>query len=406
MKGSTFKYSTQWYEMNHLRQTAHLQQELMNGTYKPTPGRKFKFSERGKTRYITSNCMDDKTVNHVLCDKVLMPAVKPHLCYDNGASQKGKGVSFARKRLEIHLHEYFARYGNTGSILLMDFSGYYANIDHRKCKRILNQLIHPDQLTQTLIDRIFETFELDVSYLPDGEIEILYHTKVNPMMNMDVPEELLTGTKMLKKGVDIGNQLSQIIGIAFPYLIDNYIKIVCGMKFSGRYTDDSYVIYPSKAVLKQVLNVVMKIADDLGLIINRSKTRICDVSSFFRYMQVGYKLLDTGRLVRKINPKSITRERRKLKAYRRLLDDHRIDYPTVENSFKSWIASHYKLMSHRQVWNMANLYYDLFGKKVKWKRKHSRLNWLMEHSWKMSLSTATATSSGVPLVMKSCQMTI
>lgn len=64
MKGSTFKYSTQWYEMNHLRQTAHLQQELMNGTYKPTPGRKFKFSERGKTRYITSNCMDDKTVNH------------------------------------------------------------------------------------------------------------------------------------------------------------------------------------------------------------------------------------------------------------------------------------------------------------------------------------------------------
>lgn len=98
----------------------------------------------------------------------------------------------------------------------MDFSGYYANIDHRKCKRILNQLIHPDQLTQKLIDRIFETFELDVSYLPDGEIEILYHIKVNPMMNMDVPEELLTGTKMLKKGVDIGNQLSQIIGIAFP----------------------------------------------------------------------------------------------------------------------------------------------------------------------------------------------
>ena len=62
--------------------------------------------------------------------------------------------------------------------------------------------------------------------------------------------------------------------------------------------------------------------------------------------RVCYSLTETGRVIRKINPKNITRERRKLKAYKRLLDSGRIDYATVENAFKSWLGSHWKYMSH------------------------------------------------------------
>lgn len=391
MDSSKFKYNTQKFEIRHLLETALLRDDLINGRYHPQPGDKFWISERGKTRCITSNTMRDKAVNHVLCDQIVIPAIKPYLIYDNGASQKGKGVSFARKRFESHLHNYYREHGtNEGYVLLTDFSGYYANIRHDRCKEILNGFVLPtiadDEqgiircLVEHLIDEIFRSFELDVSYLSDEKINELYHSKVNPMMNDGVDKSLLTGEKTLKKGVDIGNQLSQAVGIVFAYLVDNYVKIVCGQKYYGRYTDDGHLINRSKEVLLEVLDGIRKIADFLGLILNEGKTRICKLSHFFRYLQIGYTLTDTGRLIRKINPKSVTRERKKLKAYKRLLSDHRIDYETVENSFKSWLGGNWKNMSHQQIYGMNSLYKELFGKEVRWKKGHSRLHWLMEHS--------------------------
>ena len=83
MRGSPFKYGTQLFEMNHLLRTAEIQRDMMNGTYRPGPGQKFQIRERGKSRFITSNTMVDKTVNHLLCDDVLSPALRKYLIYDN-----------------------------------------------------------------------------------------------------------------------------------------------------------------------------------------------------------------------------------------------------------------------------------------------------------------------------------
>ena len=146
MKGSKFKYSTQLFEMNHLLYTAMLRQSLMDGTYTPEQGKKFLIRERGKARYITSNSMADKTINHLISDEVLMPALSKYLIYNNDASHKGKGVSFHRKRFEAHLHQYFMTHRtNEGYILLGDFSGYYANIPHGKAL-ILTGVVSPPLL--------------------------------------------------------------------------------------------------------------------------------------------------------------------------------------------------------------------------------------------------------------------
>lgn len=389
IKSSNFKYATHMYEMNHLIETAELQRDLKSGEYVPLPGSKFPIQERGKLRYITSNVMRDKTVNHVMCDEIVMPAITPHLIHDNGASQKGKGTSFTRRRFEEHLHSYYMEHkSNEGYVLLLDFSGYYANILHSNCKAVLHKMILPTlqteeerELVTGIIDNIFRSYETDVSYLTDEQIEQLYVNKVDPLMNMNVLGKLLTGEKMLKKGVDIGNQLSQSIGIVYPYRIDNYVKIVKGCKRYGRYTDDSYVIHHDEEFLKEVLAGIQSIAQELGLIINMKKTRIVKLSSFFRFLQVGYSLTDTGRVIKKINPKNVTRERRKLKAYKRLLDAGKIEYSDIENSFKSWLGTHWKLMSRIQIRNLKNLYYELFGKVITWnKKKNSRLSWLMEHA--------------------------
>ena len=400
IKGSAFKYGTQLFEMNHLLYTAMIQKSLKEGTYKPEPGNKFLINERGKARFITSNVMADKVVNHIISDHFLTPLLNKYLIYDNGASQKGKGVSFHRKRFEAHLRQYYARHKtNEGYILLVDFSGYYANIPHDKCMAMLasfldHEVKNPEelQLLKELLLLIFQTFRVDVSRFSDEEIQKFREGKVDQMLNLYAAPATLTGEKFLENGVDIGNQVSQNIGILYPHRVDNYAKIVRGTKFYGRYTDDFYAIAPDKMFLQSLLEGYKVIARELGLIINERKTRIVKLSSFYRHLQNGYSLTETGRVVCKINPKSITRERRKLKAYRRLLDKGVMQYADIENSFKSWIGANYKRMSHQQISNITDLYIRLFRRLPTWKKGYGRLRWLMAQPSTDSRSTGTTSS--------------
>ena len=386
MAGSKFKYSTQLYEMNHLLYTAMIRRSLQDGTYTPERGNKFLIRERGKPRYITSNTMADKTVNHITSDHILTPILSKFLIYDNGASQKGKGVSFHRRRFEAHLHKYFMRYGtNEGYILLGDFSGYYANIPHDKCYEVLEHFLtrsldNPEELRITLwlLKAMFKGFRVDVSRFSDEQVQAFMTGKVDQMVNLHADPATLTGEKFLDKGVDIGNQNSQSIGLIYPYRLDNYAKIVRGIKGYGRYTDDFYSIAQDRGELLRLLEGLRGIAKEFGIIINGRKTRIVKLSSFYRHLQNGYSLTETGRVIRKINPKSITRERRKLKAYKRLLDAGKISYDDVENIFKSWLGGNWKRMSHRQIYNISELFKNLFRRKPRWQKGHSRLLWLME----------------------------
>ncbi len=388
--GSKFKQRTQYFRMNQLLETARLQRDLMEGRYEPQPSQRFLISERGKTRYITSNSMRDKALNHVLCDEALSPTIAPFVIYDNDASQKGKGVRHHRQRLEAQLRYYYQTQGdNAGWILLADFSGYYPNIRHDKCLEVLERFLERSQLApgevalaKQLVRKILKTFELDVSRFSDREIAELYTNKVDPMMNVGVNQKKLTGEKMLRKGIDIGSQPSQDIGVIYPYRVDNYAKIVKGVKGYGRYTDDFHAIREDRAFLEELLADFRGIAAEYGLIINERKTRICKISEPFRILKVQYRLTKAGGVIRRIHPKSVTRERRKLKAYKRLLDAGRIDADTVENSFKSWLGSNWKLMSKGQISNIYSLYYELFQRRISWKKGHGRLLWLMGQPWK------------------------
>lgn len=364
IKGSNFKHATQLFEINHLLYTAMIQQSLINKTYRPTTGRRFTISERGKARLITSNTMTDKVVNHVICDEILTPYLNKFLIYDNGASQKGKGVSFSRKRFEIHLRKYFARHGtNDGYILLGDFSKYYANIPHDKAYNVLEHFLtrtvkDPEEVSYTLhlIKMIFETFGGD-------------------------------------KGIDIGNQISQNIGILYPYRFDNCVKITSGIKEYGRYTDDFYAISDSKEVLINLLTKLRSIAAEFGIKINERKTRIVKLTAFYRYLQNGNSLLDTGRVIRKISPKAITRERRKLKAYKRLLIKGIMTYQEIQNAYKGWLCGNYKRMSWRQIFNINSLFTFLFRGNILWQRNYSQLRWLTEHRSAIWNSTGTTLSA-------------
>lgn len=324
VKSSKWKESTQKFMMNFLRYIFEIQDDLINRTLQNGPTQEFELHERGRIRPITSIQIRDRIVRHSLCDEVLLPEVRKHIIYDNCASIKGRGISQQRKRFEIHLHKYYQLYGNDGYILFGDFSKFYDNIIHEIAKRELLKLFNDDEFIDWLLTLIFKGFQIDVSYMSDEEYETCMIDTFNKLEYRNIPKEKLTGEKWMEKSVNIGDQLSQVIGIYYPYPIDNYVKYVRQQKF----------------------------------------TRIVKISSKYKFLQIKYTLTDTGKVIKRINPDRVTAMRRKLKKLAVKVENEEADYDNVENMFRGWMGGHYKLLSREQRKNLIQLYEDLFSKEI------------------------------------------
>lgn len=383
MKGSAWKEEPQRFEIDFLTEIIKLSKQLENRTYKTTSGSIFIFRERGKARLIHGGRMRDRVVRHAICDTELTPKLKPYLIYNNGASQAGKGISFARENFEKDLHNYWLEHrSNEGYVGFIDFSKFYDNMQHDKLLESICPKISED--AGWLLTEILKTFEVDVSYMTDEEYAGCMEAKFNSIDYYDrIPEEARTGEKMMRKSVEIGDQVSQDIGVYFPTRVDNYAKIVRSCRRYGRYMDDIYIIAETKEEIRSVMEGISEQAKELGLFINEKKTRIVKLSGIYKYLQIRYSLTDTGKVIRRISRENIIRERRKLKAYKRLLDKGLMPEEDIENSFKSWMGSQCKYMSNQQIINMITLYQNLFRREILW-RKQSRLRWLTEQCSKIS----------------------
>lgn len=364
VKSSKWKETTQKFMMNFLRYIFEIQDDIVNRTLQNGTMQEFTLHERGRIRPITSIQIRDRIVRHVLCDDILLPEVKKHIIYDNCASIKGRGISQQRKRFEIHLHKYYEQYGNDGWILFGDFSKFYDNIIHEIAKQELLKLFDDDEFINWLLTLIFESFKIDVSYMTDEEYASCMTDTFNKLEYRKIPKEQLTGEKWMEKSVNIGDQLSQVIGIYYPYRIDNYVKYVRSQKFYGRYMDDWYIMSPSKEELNDLLKHICEIAKEYGIHINMKKTRIVKISSTYKFLQIKYTLTDNGKVVKRINPNRVTTMRRKLKKLAVKVVNGEVDYENVENTFRGWMGAHYKLLSKEQRKNLIQLYEDLFDKDI------------------------------------------
>lgn len=377
-KSSQWKSSVQNYDLHILENTEELREKLDNMTYRTSNCSQFTINERGKDRLIRSNSIADKQVRRVLCDKILTHILKKYLIYDNGASIKGKGVSFTRKRIETHLHKFYRKNkSNKGYILLIDFSKFYDNIRHDKMYDVFKKYIDDDYILWLIKDAL-DGMKIDVSYMTDDEYNEAFYGKYDSLHSIQCND----GVKYIHKSMSIGDQISQISGILFPSRIDNYCKIVKGIKYYGRYMDDIYIISDDKKFLNDILHDIRNIADDMGLFINEKKTSIQPLWKPFKYLQIRYTLTDTGKVIKRINPKTVTRMRRKLKKLSVKVSNGEIDISSVENTYKSWIGSNRKIMSKKQISSMNKLYDELFichntkqkdnnelkEKKIKWEK--------------------------------------
>ena len=360
-KAAGWKYSTQQYLMNRLTELSALKKDVDAGRYEPQNGTSFHTVENGHERIIMAMRPRDAVLQHALADEIMIPTLKKYLIHDSGASLKGKGIAFTRRRFEEHLRWHYRRYGTEGYILVIDFRKYFDNIRHDTALRLISEKIH-DERVMKLIRKIFDSYRIDVSYSDDADID---DEVFDSLAYQRIPKSLKTGKRYIRKSIGIGSQISQIVGIFYPTRIDTYCKTIKGIHCYDVYMDDRVIIHPSKEYLKDLLKEIEDIAGKFGIFINHRKTQIVKLSHGFTWLKTRYILTASGKIIRKIPRKSVTRERRTMKHMAKLAGNHEIEWDDLKEQYKSWRGDKKRYNAYYTLKNMDKLYKELMEMKGK-----------------------------------------
>lgn len=139
--GVNWKGSVQLYTENAITEISKTIDKLYNYELpKISSVKRITLYERGKERVIVPITIKDRMTQRVICDYSLIPIFKDKLIYDNGASTKGKGVDFTRKRVEKHFREAIKEYGADNLYALtFDFKSFFNSIPHQTCLNVLSE---------------------------------------------------------------------------------------------------------------------------------------------------------------------------------------------------------------------------------------------------------------------------
>ena len=354
-----WKRSVQLYGLNELSNIVDIMNRIENGTYELDKPYEFVLDERGHNRYIKALTIMDRVVQRSFNDNVLVPAVKPYLIYDNGASQKGKGVQFARDRFKYHLRNAYQEFGPDGYIMIIDFSKYFDNILHDMMLAQFKPLMSEDEFK--FLQLTFHSFEVDVSYMSDEELMNYKDSLFNMLEYHAIDKKLLTGEKMMPKSIGIGNQTSQMSGIFYPHEMDNYCKIVKGIKYYGRYMDDTYIMARTKQELKDLYKDIEAICTKFGIHINPKKLKLQPLRCQVTYLKINYQIIETGRIFEFVPNHIFEHERQNIQKLKYLYDKQKLDLLDVLQCFMSWEGSYSKFDSKRKVFEMELYFKQVFG---------------------------------------------
>lgn len=314
-KGVCWKASVQKYEINLLRNLVQTRNELLSGKDIRKGFIEFDLHERGKIRHIRSMHYYERVVQRSVCDNALVPVLSRSLVYDNGASLKNKGISFAIKRVKRQLTRYYRRYRtNEGWVLVMDFSGFFDHIQRGPLKEMVERSFDDARLKRLIVSFI-DAF---------GE-----------------------------EGLGIGSQVSQILAVSYPNHMDHYLREVLRIGLCERYMDDSVIFARNKETLKNALEHIRRIAKELGIILNTRKTFILPLKRF-TFLKVRFQMTETGKLILKPGRRAFRIMRRKLKAFAKMLERQEIGMEQVRNAWCSFAGYHGHYNSYTRLKRLEN----------------------------------------------------
>ena len=324
--GVRWKQSVQNFEGHLFSGTATRRRTVLEQTWKPKSCSHFTLRERGKIRPIDAPHITDRQIHKTLCNEVLIPLYSPSMIYDNGASQKGKGLHWQFKRIKQQLGWHYRRYGREGAVLLLDLKGFFPNASHALLYQRHRELILNPEL-QNLADTV-------IQYSP-----------------CPTPG----------RGMPLGVEPSQQEMVALPSKIDQWIKCQARVHCAGHYMDDYYIIVPPDRDAKEIMALIVAKAESLKLTVSKSKSRIVPLTKPFRYCKAKFILTETGRVVMNGNRDGVKRARRKIKAFRTKIQNGEMSYDDLWTSVNGMLAYFESYDDHNRVLRLRRLFYSVFG---------------------------------------------
>lgn len=320
-RGVGWKASVQKYITNAPLFVYETWERLKAGRYKSSGFYEFDVFERGKQRHIKSVTIGERVVQRCLCDYALVPMLERTFIYDNGASLKNKGYTFSVERLCHHLRKFYRRHGRDGYVLIFDFSKFFDRVSHEIVKRMLRKQFSDEKLLQ-LTEHFIDAF---------GPV-----------------------------GMGLGSQISQVLALASANPLDHAIKELMRLKGHVRYMDDGWMIHESKDYLKHCLQVIEEICKILHIVLNKKKTQIVKLSHGFTFLKIRFSVTETGKVIRRIYKRSVTKQRQKLKKLAVKVRQGLVTMEDVRNSMQSWAAYAGTFNAKHTVQAMRALYNQLF----------------------------------------------
>lgn len=324
-QGVAWKTSVQKYITQAPLEVYKTYNQLQRGIYKSPGFYEFDIFERGKQRHIRSTSIRERVVQNCLCENCLIPVLQPSFIYDNGASMKNKGYTFAINRITEALHRHYRKHGQEGYILIFDFSKFFDNVSHKLVKKIISNKISDEKILK-LSSHFIDAFG--------------------------------------NKGLGLGSQISQVLALASANRLDHFVKEMCQIQGYARYMDDGYLISASKDELKRCLKAINEICEELEIKLNKKKTQIVKLSHGFTWLKVRFFLTKTGKVIRKIYKRSVVKQRQKLKKLRKRLDEGLLEFQDICNSFQSWRAYALNFNAYFTIKSMEALFRYLFSEEL------------------------------------------
>lgn len=327
-RGVRWKQSVNNFELHLFSGTARRRRLVINGMWKGTGYSHFMLAERGKVRPIDAPKVRDRQVHKVITEEILYPLYQDQMIYDNGASQRGKGLSFSFNRLKCHLRKWYKKHGRNGFILLIDLKKFFPSAPHWAIYERHQEMIL-DGRVRNLCDQVVDDFSR--------------HARTNI-------------------GMPLGVEPSQAEMVALPSLVDNYAKCQWEIEPFAHYMDDTYAIFETKEESERFLDDISLQYQKKGLQINRNKCKIVSLERKFKYCKATFFLTETGKVICRGNRDSMKRTRRKMHFFAKQIEVGKTTEEKVSEWYKASVKGYYNNYNdHNRVLKLNRLYYNIIG---------------------------------------------
>ncbi len=217
LKGKRKKKDVAEFSVHLMSNIFELHKELKEKTYRHGSYHAFIINDP-KTRSIHKAKVRDRLLHHAI-HRILYPFFDSKFIHDSYSCRISKGTHRAIKRFDLFARKVSKNNTKTAWVLKCDIKKFFANIDHRTLKVILDQHI-ADEEVLWLLGQIIDSFNVK------GQ----------------------TGV-----GLPLGNLTSQLLINVYMNEFDQFVKHVLKVKYYIRYADDFVFLHSDRKILEEII---------------------------------------------------------------------------------------------------------------------------------------------------------